>query len=283
MTMTAQQTTSSTAHPAPAPLFGRRTVALLVLGAAAIAAIWLWLTPPGVLGKADALGYAVCHRIVERSFHVHERPLPLCARCTGIYLGVWAGLGVFAARGRLRAARLPRVRLLAVMLLGVGLYGLDGLNSFLSVFEGYSPPYAPHNTLRLLTGTTFGLALITIVWPVFNSLLWRAPQDAPPVRSWGDLAALYALAAGGGALVLIDWPPLRAALGVISAAGVLLMFGVVGCTLMLGIARRENRCARWRDLTVPALAGLAFALLVTGAIDALRYALTGTWDGFVLP
>ena len=27
----------------------------------------------------------------------------------------------------------------------------------------------------------------------------------------------------------------------------------------------------------------AFALLVTGAIDALRYALTGTWGGFVLP
>lgn len=282
MTMAAQPTTS-TAQPAPAPLFGRRTVALLALAAAAIAAIWLWLTPPGVLGKADALGYAVCHRIVERSFHVHERPLPLCARCTGIYLGVWAGLGVFAARRRLRAARLPRVRLLTVMLLGVGLYGLDGLNSFLSAFEGYSPLYAPHNTLRLLTGTTFGLALITIVWPVFSSLLWRASQDTPPVRSWGELAALYALAAGSGALVLIDWPPLRAVLGAISAAGVLLMFGIVGCTLILGITRRENCCARWRDLAAPALAGLAFALLVTGAIDALRYALTGTWSSFVLP
>lgn len=282
MTMAAQPTTS-TAQPAPAPLFGRRTVALLALAAAAIAAIWLWLTPPGVLGKADALGYAVCHRIVERSFHVHERPLPLCARCTGIYLGVWAGLGVFAARRRLRAARLPRVRLLTVMLLGVGLYGLDGLNSFLSAFDGYAPPYTPHNTLRLLTGTTFGLALITIVWPVFSSLLWRASQDTPPVRSWGELAALYALAAGSGALVLIDWPPLRAVLGAISAAGVLLMFGIVGCTLILGITRRENCCARWRDLAAPALAGLAFALLVTGAIDALRYALTGTWSGFVLP
>ncbi|MCZ7541494.1 MAG: DUF2085 domain-containing protein [Anaerolineae bacterium] len=280
---TTVQPTAPDAPPASALLFGRRTVALLALATAAIVAIWLWLTPPGILGKADALGYAVCHRIVERSFHIHERPLPLCARCTGIYLGVWAGLGVFAARGRLRAARLPRVRLLAAMLLGVGLYGLDGLNSYLSLFERYAPLYEPHNTLRLLSGTTFGLALITIVWPVFNSLLWRAPQDTPPVRSWGELAALYALAAGAGALVLLDWPPLRAALGAISAAGVLLMFGIVGCTLILGIARRENRAARWRDLIAPALAGLVFALLVTGAIDALRYALTGTWGGFVLP
>ena len=279
--MTVHETMPSPADPAP--FFGRRTVVLLALAAAAVAAIWLWLTPPGILGKADAVGYATCHRIAERSFHVHDRPLPLCARCTGIYLGVWTGLAVFAARGRPRAARLPRAPLLAVMLLGVGLYGLDGLNSYLSAFARYSPPYAPHNTLRLLTGTTFGLALITIVWPVFNSLIWRAPQDVAPVRSWGELGALYALAAGAGALALLDWAPLRAVLGVISAAGVLLMFGIVGMVALLGITRRENRAARWRDLIAPALAGLAFALLVTGAIDALRYALTGTWDGFVLP
>lgn len=281
--MTASQTNPPPPPSAPAPFFGRRTVTLLALAAAAIAAIWLWLTPPGILGKADAIGYAICHRIAERSFHIHDRQLPLCARCTGIYLGVWAGLGVCAARGRLRAARLPRVRLLAVMLLGVGLYGLDGLNSFLSAFEGYSPPYAPHNTLRLLTGTTFGLALITIVWPVFNSLLWRAPHESSPLHSWGELAALYALAAASGSLALLDWPALRAILGVISAAGVLFLFGIVGMVALLGLTRRENRAVRWRDLIAPALAGLAFALLVIGAIDALRYALTGTWGGFVLP
>jgi len=258
----------------------RWNTTLVIVALVAITA-WLIFTPPGIDGKLHATGYSVCHQIDEHSFVVGGKVLPLCARCT--YLGVWTGLVVFAARGRLRAARLPRVRLLAVMLLGVALYGLDGLNSYLSLFERYSPPYAPHNTLRLLTGTIFGLALITLVWPVFNSLLWRAPQDAPPVRSWGELAALYALAAGAGALVLLDWPPLRAALGAISAAGVLLMFGIVGCTLVLGITRRENRAVRWRDLAVPALAGLAFALLITGAIDALRYALTGTWGGFVLP
>jgi len=34
---------------------------------------------------------------------------------------------------------------------------------------------------------------------------------------------------------------------------------------------------------VPALAGLTFALVVIGGIDAVRYLLTGTWDGFPLP
>ncbi len=49
------QPTAPDAPPASALLFGRRTVALLALATAAIVAIWLWLTPPGILGKADAL------------------------------------------------------------------------------------------------------------------------------------------------------------------------------------------------------------------------------------
>ncbi len=78
------------------PLTGRGlifiAVGLLLVG-------WLWNTPAGLLGKADALGYAVCHRIDVRSFHLGERQLPLCARCTGMYLGAMLGL-VFQVRHR---------------------------------------------------------------------------------------------------------------------------------------------------------------------------------------
>jgi len=269
-------------HPA-ARRFARRTVALLATVAALGIAAWLLLTPPGLLGKADAIGYAVCHRIAERSFHTHDRPLPLCARCTGVYLGIWAGLIFFAVRGRIRASRLPRPPLLAVMLLLALSYALDGLNSFLSSFEGYTPPYPPHNTLRLLTGATFGAALITIVWPIVNSLLWRRPAPCAPVRSWRELISLYALALGCAALMLLDIPLLRTVLGLISAGGVLFMFVLMGGVLFVGLARRENTFARWADLAVPALAGLIVALLIIGGIDALRYTLTGTWDGFTLP
>jgi len=55
-------------------------VLLLIIG-------FVVFTPEGLLGKADAIGYAVCHRIDLRSYHIGERPLPLCTRCTGMYLG----------------------------------------------------------------------------------------------------------------------------------------------------------------------------------------------------
>ena len=58
---------------------------------------FLMVAPPGLLGKADALGYAVCHRIDARSFHIGTRQLPLCARCSGMYLGALLGLVFLSA------------------------------------------------------------------------------------------------------------------------------------------------------------------------------------------
>src|SRR4030067_1376746 len=77
------------------------SVGLLFLG-------WLFNTPPGLLGKADAIGYAVCHRIDLRSFHLGDRTLPLCARCTGMFLGALVGLVYQAVIGKRRIGRPPR-------------------------------------------------------------------------------------------------------------------------------------------------------------------------------
>ena len=71
-------------------------VGLLVLG-------WLLNTPEGLLGKADAVGYAVCHRLDFRSFHLGERQLPLCARCSGMYLGAVLGIGYLSVFSRRKA------------------------------------------------------------------------------------------------------------------------------------------------------------------------------------
>lgn len=40
---------------------------------------------PDILYK---IGYSICHQIPERTFFVFGQPMPLCSRCTGIYLGV---------------------------------------------------------------------------------------------------------------------------------------------------------------------------------------------------
>lgn len=267
---------------APPRPYRPRLVIWLSLAAGLVLGLWLLGTPPGALGKADAVGYAICHRIPERTFHVHDRPLPLCARCTGIYLGVMAALAVFAARGQLRAGKLPPARVLLVLLGTGAAYGLDGLNSYLSLFDAYQPVYQPHNTLRLLTGAGFGVAMITVVWPVFNALAWQAPAEVASAASGRDLLALYGSAGLVCAAVLTEAPAVLVVAGLVSAAGVALMFGIIGAVIFFTLTGRDNTVTRWRELAVPALAGLIFALIVIGSIDAARYLLTGSWEGFTL-
>ena len=133
---------------------------------------WLLNTPPGLLGKADAVGYAVCHRIDLRSFHLGDRQLPLCARCSGMYLGAMLGLIYQGLIGRRRTG-IPNWKIILAISIFALAFIIDGLNSFLSFFPGAPGLYEPNNTIRLLTGTGVGLAIAIVLYPAFNSTVWR--------------------------------------------------------------------------------------------------------------
>ena len=80
----------------PAARRARRWDGILAFVALAVILGILLAPPHGLLDKADHAAFAVCHRISERSFTFAGRPLPLCARCSGTYLGALAGLIVLA-------------------------------------------------------------------------------------------------------------------------------------------------------------------------------------------
>lgn len=53
------------------------------------------------------VGSRICHQRPERSFRVGAVPMPVCARCTGLYLGVVIGLAVALRRSRRPSSRAP--------------------------------------------------------------------------------------------------------------------------------------------------------------------------------
>ena len=269
------------AEPPSRLAHGMRRVAVL-FPAVLLIGLWLYGTPGGMLGKADAIGYAVCHRIDLRSFHLGARPLPLCSRCTGMYLGAVLAFAYFALRGRGRAGAFPSWPLLVVL----GVFGLafavDGLNSYLHFFPEAPHLYPPSNTLRLITGTGIGLALGTLVYPGFNQSAWRDWRLEPVLRSFPDLAALLALAAVLVLAVLSDNPLILYPLALISSLGVLLLLTLIYTMLVLMALRRENRATSWRDLALPLTGGLTLAVSQIALIDLGRFLLTGTWSGFSL-
>lgn len=251
-------------------------VVLLLLG-------WLLNTPPGLMGKADAVGYAVCHRIDVRSFHLGERQIPLCARCSGMYLGAILGLVYQAVIGRKRAGMPPK-RVLFVLGLFAVAFVLDGINSYLHLpfFPGAPSLYEPSNTLRLLTGTGLGLVIAAILFPSFNQTMWADWSGKPALSGFRSLGLLLLLALGLDLLVLTENPVILYPLSLVSAFGVLALLTLVYGMLWLILFRSENKIVRVQQLLVPMVAGFGMALLQIVILDLLRYAITGTWDGFHL-
>ncbi len=85
-----------------------RTLSALAVAWAALilAAPWLGSAPSGGRGAANLaaatywLGSLVCHQRADRSFHVAGAQLPVCARCTGLYVS--GALGVVFGWRRFR-------------------------------------------------------------------------------------------------------------------------------------------------------------------------------------
>jgi uncharacterized membrane protein len=244
-----------------------------------LAFVWLYHTPAGLLGKADALGYAVCHRIDLRSFSINGRPMPLCARCTGMYLGAITGLVYQFIVGGRRMGMPPR-RVIAVLGLLVLAFAVDGLNSYLTLFPNVVTLYQPQNWMRLLTGMGMGVVLSAGLVPSFNQTVWSEWDGRPALSGFRSLSLLILAGLGLSALVLLNDPWILFTLSLVSAAGILVVLGMVYIIVLLILFRRDNTISQTRGLYLPALGGLFLALLQIGLIDLARFWLTGTWDGF---
>lgn len=251
-------------------------------------AVWFSITPPGLLGKADAVGYAICHRIGERSFHIGDRQLPLCARCTGEFFSAAISLVFFAIVSPKRNG-MPDWKIGAPLFLFFLAFGIDGSNSYLYLLKTTAPGafdkipnlYIPNNTLRLFTGSGMGIALASILYPAFNQSVWK---DANQERAldWKKLGILVAIILIVDFAILTESPIVLYPIAFLSVLGVLALLIIVFCLAWLLIMRQENAFTSLREMWMPFLAGTTLAFLMITAIDLLRFKLTGTWGGFPL-
>jgi uncharacterized membrane protein len=249
-------------------------------------AAWMYISPEGALGKLDAVGYAVCHRIDARSFHIHDRQLPLCARCTGEFYAAGAGLifQLFVSRKR---SKLPSRGIIAVLVLFFLAFGIDGSNSYLYLLKQTSHEvldkipnlYTPNNILRLFTGSGMGIALAAVLYPIVNQTLWRE-LDSRPALEWKSLGILTALVAAINLLILTGSLIVLYPVAYLSALGTLSLLVIVFAILWIMIMRQDNTFESPRQLWLPLLAGFTLAILMILGIDLFRLQLTGTWGGF---
>ncbi len=249
-------------------------------------AAWMYISPEGALGKLDAIGYAVCHRIDARSFQIDERQLPLCARCTGEFYAAGLAL-IFQVFMSGKRVRLPSRGIIAVLVVFFLAFGIDGSNSYLYLLKQTSRGaldnipnlYIPNNVLRLFTGSGMGIALAAVLYPVVNQTLWRKMDDRPALE-WKSFGILIGLTVVLNLLILTDSPIVLYPIAYLSALGTLSLLVIVFAILWIMIMKQDNTFEHPRELWLPILSGFTLAMIMLLGIDLFRLQLTGTWNGF---
>lgn len=261
---------------------------LIPLAVIIVFAVWFYNAPPGLLGKADAIGYAICHRIGERSFHIGDRQLPLCARCTGEFYAAGITL-LFLAITSKKKSGMPGWKLGVPLIIFLVAFGIDGSNSYLYLLKQTSDGvlnnipnlYIPNNTLRLFTGSGMGIALASILFPAFNQSAWKA-YDPTPALTWKQLGILIGTVLIINLLILTESDLILYPIAIFSVSGVLALLIMVFSMVWVLMMREENVFDSLAQMWIPLLAGTTLAFILITVIDVLRFKLTGTWGGFPL-
>jgi uncharacterized membrane protein len=209
-------------------------------------------------------GYAVCHGLPSRTLTVGGHFLPVCSRCTGIYLGIAVTYIFLIVRRGFKVNALPSLGVslaVAAMLLPMS---VDGVSSYLGLRE-------TTNTMRFLTGLAAGAALPIFAFPLLSpELIVDGPKKKvfrPFGRGWDYVIWLGALAAAG-ALVFVRWAGLYYPLAILVAAGLVGIFFNLSLVVWEMVLERAGRWGR-RPQTL-AVAALT-VLLVFSALNVFHY------------
>jgi len=209
-------------------------------------------------------GYAVCHCLPSRTLTVGGHLLPVCSRCTGIYLGIAATYIFLISRRGFKVNALPSLwasLAAAAMLLPMA---VDGVSSYVGLRE-------TTNTLRFLTGLAAGAALPVFAFPLLSPELIVGGGKRGVVRPFGgpwDGVIWLGLLAAAGALVFAPWPWLYYPLAILTVAGLAGIFFNLALVIWEMVLERAGRWGR-RPWT---LAAAAFTvLLVFSALNVFHY------------
>lgn len=257
----------------------KNTRATLAVVAALVLIGWLLNTPEGLMGKADAVGYALCHQIPERTFKINGQPIALCARCTGMYVGAMLGILYQLLLGRRRGG-LPEKKHLFVLGAFFLAFAVDGTNSAISLYIGRGLLYEPSNTLRLFTGMGMGLVMAAMLLPTFHQTVWDRYDPRPYFLGWKSFIGLVLVGLAAALMILTEKVWILLPFTYIGVTGVVVLLVMLYSMILMIIFGGENHISRAVQLTPWLLGGFIIAFLHIGAIDFFRFLLTGTWEGF---
>lgn len=190
-------------------------------------------------------GGAICHQLEERSLQASGQTLSVCARDTGIYIGIFSTLLYLHLTKRKAIITIPSVKVSLFLLLLMVPLMIDGLGSYLGVFEST-------NVRRLVSGTSFGYVLPYFLYPL---VLGRSlePKSLPVIKQSKDIIFPLIISCALGGLAYWGKLPYLVVDGFIF----LIVIGWFSLCASLIFSRLSSRYLKWTLSTVCSLVFLA--------------------------
>lgn len=102
----------------------------------------------------------ICHQNPERSYFIREHQMPVCARCFGIYAGIFIGLLIYPFFKKTDNTVMPKIKYFILFSIPIL---FDGMSQILRLYP--SPHY-----VRLITGILASAAGVFYILPLLNQI-----------------------------------------------------------------------------------------------------------------
>jgi uncharacterized membrane protein len=213
------------------------------------------------------MGYGLCHQMPQRSFFGGGVQVPVCARDTGIYVGVVLSLLLIAILHRgSRPRGMPSPAGWIAMALMVGTMAFDGVTEYMGV-------RATTNELRLITGLLTGFAIGALITPMINDELWKNSSPERVLGTPWKLAVWLAAVPVAYAVVYWGLPLLGVVYPILVAVAIVGTLTAVNLVMVCTLPPFERRAEWFSQTWAPILAAMAVAFFEIWVSGLVRSAL----------
>ena len=190
--------------------------------------------------------------------------MPLCSRCTGIYIGFFFSLIAVIIIERRVKGEFPSVKIILTAAAVILLMGLDVVSSLLKISDS-------NIYIRFTTGFLAGWFLALILLQLKNVLMWKKPVRVPYLNSKKSfflwiLSGICIITAFIFSFrkILIFW-------GIISIIGMIIFVTLILLILFFGVFRRlTNKINSWKYYILSFAAGIVFSIGILSLLSIIR-------------
>jgi len=173
------------------------------------------------------VGSAICHQLPERSFFVYETQMPLCARCSGIYLGMFIAFSFYFFTKILKNKKPIKPPSLWINILSIIFILLMIIQALTSTFINY--PF--ENELRFITGILFGLSLPWYLLITFNYSR-RFKYENKEILNYKEYLFLFSITLITSVVFLLKIPIILYITAYISVIGLLVFIFLINLSVL---------------------------------------------------